>query len=720
MKKFNNITKYVLLAVMVLSMTLVQSCKEDIDMSARYTFTEYTVESYLAQHDTTYSEYYKLLGEVKISNRSESTVLQLLSARGNFTVFAPNNEAIAEYLDTLCRKGVISEPSWDGFNGNQQLLDSIRKVIVFNSVIDGGNNNEAYETSSFPKDGTEFLIANMNDRKLTITYNDVDPDSMYINASKDAKTKVIQGGSLIDLKNRDIVAINGRIHQVHSVVAPSNQTVADALKDFVDLKDEKFCVFANLVLQCGLQDTLSKVKDEVYEQMVLNGDFEDKNLTATPGNVSSVPDHRKYGFTIFAETNDFWESAIGKPFAEITVQDVKEWVIEQGFYPDAKTDNNFKDPENVLNLFVTYHILPMNLPVDKLVIHYNEKGYYYTMATANYKIPVWEIYTTMGKPRLLKIYQPNSDATAKGIYLNRFPELDNGRQGTYKETACEYGKEGFRVNTTEFKNLFNGYIYAIESDCPEKPVLTYDLETRQNFQKQRLRFDVAGIFPEFINNDIRANRVKTAYTLLPCSSQYPYLENLEILDGTTFGYLPGLGKGWNNWQGDEFNVIGRYEMIFTLPPVPVKGTYEIRYAVQNNSQNRSMCQVYFGSNKDHMPAIGIPLDLRIGGESDIVGWEEDLKDDDDYNAETDKKMRNKGFMKGAEAYHAGGQGAKTGRATQTTTRRIIVRQEMDPNKTYYLKFKSVLDLTEKEFYMDYIEYCAKEVYDNPNKPEDIW
>jgi len=45
---------------------------------------------------------------------------------------------------------------------------------------------------------------------------------------------------------------------------------------------------------------------------------------------------------------------------------------------------------------------------------------------------------------------------------------------------------------------------------------------------------------------------------------------------------------------------------------------------------------------------------------------------------------------------------------------------MYPGKTYYLKFKSVLDNEKLEFYMDYLELCAKEVYDNPNDPEDIW
>ena len=45
---------------------------------------------------------------------------------------------------------------------------------------------------------------------------------------------------------------------------------------------------------------------------------------------------------------------------------------------------------------------------------------------------------------------------------------------------------------------------------------------------------------------------------------------------------------------------------------------------------------------------------------------------------------------------------------------------MNPDETYYLKFKTVLSDKNKQFYMDYIEYCAKEVYDNPMTPEDIW
>ncbi len=45
---------------------------------------------------------------------------------------------------------------------------------------------------------------------------------------------------------------------------------------------------------------------------------------------------------------------------------------------------------------------------------------------------------------------------------------------------------------------------------------------------------------------------------------------------------------------------------------------------------------------------------------------------------------------------------------------------MDPDVTYYLRLKNVLDKEDKQLYMDFIEICSKEVYDNPEEPEDIW
>ncbi len=699
--------KRIFIALLFVGGLSLTSCTEDIDTSDRYTYTEEIISGYLEKHPE-YSEYCKLLGEVPISQRSESTLWQLLSARGNYTVFAPTNEAIEAYLSELYDKGLISSPSWDGFN-NKETLDSIQKIIAYNSIIDGGDDTDAYETGSFPSDTEEFSIANMNDRKLTVNYGN-NPDSIYINGNKDNNGNVI-GGSLIDLHNRDIFTLNGYIHQVHSVVAPSNETLTDVLTGYIDQEQEGYLVLAKIVMACGLKDTLNRIKDETYENLYLTD-----ALTVGHG---YLPEHRKFGFTIFAEPDDFWRQQLGKEPRDITPEDVETWVVSKGLYPSAKDNSDYESSDNALNQFVTYHILPMRIPVDKLVIHYNEKGYYYTTST-RYSIPVWELYTTMGERRLIKLYQC---ADVDGIYLNRFPTLDNGRHGTYHELSCDADKEGFIVNTAEALGYINGYIYPISPVGNSGPVtLSYSQETRENFQKQRLRFDVAGFFPELMNNDIRANRVATDENQsvgFPETSQYNYLENVTIEEGSIFSYLLGLGKGWQDYQGDEIYVTGRYEMTFLIPPVPVKGTYELRYAVQNNSDKRGMCQVYFGSDTNYLYAMGIPLDLRIGGTSDLLGWEADT-DDDDYNADIDKRMRNNGFMKGPENYHAGTGSAGTARSSQYTTRRIIVRQDMEPGTRYYLKFKSVLEDETKEFFMDYIELCAKEVYDNPQTPEDIW
>jgi hypothetical protein len=115
------------------------------------------------------------------------------------------------------------------------------------------------------------------------------------------------------------------------------------------------------------------------------------------------------------------------------------------------------------------------------------------------------------------------------------------------------------------------------------------------------------------------------------------------------------------------------------------------------------------------------LQTKYGNVASDIGYADDSRTDDDYNAEVDKRMRNNDFMKGCQQYVAGGPGGTTlMRASNICLRRIMLRQTMDPNETYYIKFKTVMDDPTRYFYMDYLEYCAKEVYDNPSEPEDIW
>ena len=707
--------------ILLAGILAILSCSENIDMSNRYTFVDETITSYLEKHEQ-YSEYVKILGEVRVSSRSNSTLLQLLSARGNYTVFAPENGAIQNYLDSLYRKGIISEPSWDGFP-NKTKEDSIKHIIAFNSIIDGGDNVAALQSTAFPNENDELPLPNMNERKLSIRYGVVKKDSIYVN-----------GTCAMSLKNRDIPAINGYIHAMLDVIAPSNETLGDLLAGFIDSGEEDFLVSAKIIQACGLLDTLSKEKDEVYEELYKNTEIvQQVSGVPTENCPSYTPKHRMYGYTFFAETDDFWRHALQKEPADITLDDIRNYIRNNNLCPGAVDDENYKSENNALNQFITYHILPMRLPKNKLTIHFTEKGWYWAIPTA-YTIPVWEIYTTMGKRRLLKIYEAGPSGP-EGFYLNRFPNLDNRRKGNYKETGCDPGNEGIHLDIPTNMgslSLVNAIIYPINK------VLAYDDATRDNFARSRLRFDITSIFPEFMNNDLRPDLVgnkETKHIYIPTNEEYPYLDNLIIGSESMFNYLSGRGSNWANYQGDELNVIGQYELTFRLPPVPRRTTYEIRYLVGAGSSSRSMCQVYFGTDPRNLRAQGIPLDLRMGGKyrhlsssaggdlPSIVGWlqdHDDLQDDEDAIAENEKKMRNNGFMKGPAYYNLLTNRSWTARDCEYTTRRIIVTETLDPDKVYYLKFKNVLDDKEKQFYMDFIEFCPKEIYDNPIVPEDIW
>ena len=90
MRRISNKLK---LSLLLSCIVCLWNCTENIDTSARYVFSEETILSYLEKHEA-YSSYVDILKQVNISRLSDSKVSQLLSARGVYTVFAPNNKAI--------------------------------------------------------------------------------------------------------------------------------------------------------------------------------------------------------------------------------------------------------------------------------------------------------------------------------------------------------------------------------------------------------------------------------------------------------------------------------------------------------------------------------------------------------------------------------------------------------------------------------------------------
>ncbi|MBQ7987274.1 MAG: hypothetical protein IJ253_02025 [Bacteroidaceae bacterium] len=479
------------------------------------------------------------------------------------------------------------------------------------------------------------------------------------------------------------------------------QTLASHLQSCMEDPQSGFFVMARLMQATGLCDSVDAIRDEVYEEKYLRHIIPDQYQT--PYNYSEYfysPGHRRYGFTLFAETDKFWETTLGKSASDITPADVQEYLLSN-FPLEGLTDEQYQDPQHVLYKFVSYHLLPMRLAPSALVRHVNEMGYNYKSPTS-LGIPVMEYYTTMGERRLLKTYESRESG---GIWLNRFPQFDNGRNGTGMEILCSPDKEGVHVDTQNAVNLLNAFFYPVDG------LLAYTFVEQDNMGRERLRFDAASLFPELMSNDIRAWGTGRENVYLPEG----YIEDLSAADGTICLYRTGYGKAWGNYQGDEFNFYGPFDVTLPLPPVPRRGTYEVRMGTLSNS-SAGIVQVYLGTEKDNLPPIGLPIDFSKAFNDPSFYYEAD-SGDETYDALVDLGTRQHGVMKSPLGIM---EGSRSSRTNLNCARRILTRETMEPGKTYYLRFKSVLDRSDKMLQLDYIELCPKEIYDHPYEPEDIW
>lgn len=502
------------------------------------------------------------------------------------------------------------------------------------------------------------------------------------------------------------------------------------LRNVIQNQEKGFLVTAKLIEACGLCDSLDILMDEEYENLYQKGIIPNSITCYDAWGSESfyTPAHRYYGYTLFAETDEFWENVLGKDYKTIAPADVAGYIQQHcQFTKEYSNGADYSSQENTLYQFVTYHILNRLLTPNHLVEHINEIGYtpaYNLYSPRVLGVAVCEYYITMGDRRLLRAFE---SAESEGIFLNRFPRLDNGRHGTYHEQSCDPDKIGIRVDTEGVTDTLNAVIYPISG------LLTFDQSTAQNMGSIRLRMDIASFFPEMATNDLRLNpltdeRHRNVY--IP-NDTYPYLADLTVNNvATQFCYWSGRGNGWANMQGDEFSCRGLQDITLRLPPVPQDGIYELRLGLQSGGSTRGVFQIYFGDSPNDLRPLGVPVDFRQSGDNylrtsngnvpNYIGYETDTNDDM-YDQMRDNELHEAGYMKGCQQYCAGGPGTSSTMRTATyCLRRIIGRKQMDADKIYYIRLKNVTNDALQYLYMDYIELCPKEVYDSSVEPEDIW
>lgn len=259
----------------------------------------------------------------------------------------------------------------------------------------------------------------------------------------------------------------------------------------------------------------------------------------------------------------------------------------------------------------------------------------------------------------------------------------------------------------------NGYFYTIDD------ILWYDSDVPNKVLNERMRYDVSDLLPCQMSSGFR--RITSGSLMDGVNIPNGYFDQMTYTEDSHVIYLTGYGKQWKNYQGDEYNICGQYDVTLELPHVPYEGTYEFRLGLSNNAW-RGMMQVYFGSNKNNLEAVGLPLDMRIEGNTatTVFSWEED-NDDEDVNTQIEKNMRFHGYMKPPKYFGTANRSAATGnfRNNSACFRRILYTGNMSPDKTYYVRFKSVLETTDGQFFLDYIELTPKSVY-NGSEEEDDW
>lgn len=685
----------------LMAMTLTfQSCKEEVDDSAFAIKTDLMIADYLVEHPE-FSYIADIFSRTPLSPFAEgkgdaSPIMSALSARGNYTVFAPTNDAVMSFVKQ------------QGHTSVSELTAEEEKLLAYSCVIDNGS-EPAYESADFPDEGT-FPVPDLNDRLIKCTLN------------TETNTYVLNENSIVTELNIDLG--NGYMHVVGgSAIAPSNKSIADLIKAAGNMSG-----MAYLLELTGWDELMSiEVADIDKEYELL--DLEESETVPGVAGRYTIPQHRYLGYTGFVEPDAVFESELG-----VSVTDKEGFLkaivklAESAYGTAARGD--FKNPDNAVNRFVAYHFVDAKMSYDKLVRHFNESGYMYRdwkfPQTETLSVDVWDYYVTAGKHRaLLKILQDGDApqrATSHNIYLNRVSTYEVENYGTTGPGAIN---EGVLVQSTNMDA--NGNTLANDgkngSYYPINKILIDDQATQTALGSERIRFDATTILPELLSNNIRGNK----YHSFPRG----YFSNIlnESADTKVLylnvAYNPSGDKGWRDYQGDEMMAEGLFDFVLRLPPVPADGTYELRFGVSHNTL-RGMAQIYVGESPTNLQPAGQPYDMRqaVRGNDNIGFVEEPDGTDDATKAENDKNMHNHGYMKAPRYFMLpDGTGASTEARNvdpgSAVMRRIITTQQFEKGKTYYLRFKSALEQTDAQFFIDYFEFCPSRVY-NGTTPEDQW
>ena len=662
------------------------ACNPEPDESDLYTFTGQTIGSFI-QNDSTLSSFNYILSRVGYDN--------MMEAYGSYTCFAPTNEGVAAYCDSLYNDTEASLPH-NGMTENslQGLTDSLCLNIV-----------RYHLTTTYRN---LVSLTGSGEVSTMLGYN-------FSYSADSLGNPVLNGKATIISSDHEVT--NGLVHVIDNVVPRFTRFIGDVL----ERNPDKYSIFSEAFKRTGWVDSvLAYTKGEQFEFIQLVR----QNYSST----LSYDTECKVGFTVFAESDEVMRQNNINSFDDLvayannvygSAPDWYDYMSENAL--TVSTGNDYTNPFNALNMFVAYHILGCSMSSNQLVFEKGSSNYWNYAPDAD----PYDYYETKLPHTLLKIWEPVEVGTGKSLFINRYQTYNTltNEVGT-KGTNHTLVQRGAMVDRSSSLQAYNGYVHGIDQ------MLVYDRTVPKMVLNERMRFNCTTLFPELITNGYRywsggdgniASTYDTSRRGIPKKS----LGNIKLYnEGMCFVYA--LHGAWRCYQCDQLQYWGNFDFAFKLPPVP-SGLYELRIVYPPVTYGAFM-QYYIGtsSNIQSMVALGIPYDISINAETDpSIGWTKST-DEEDQGIATDVAMHNRGFMRAPYSFCGHGENGwsstnncrvESGYGTMII-RAVLGRVQLNQGTENWLRIKKLVEDNTLLSGIDFIEVVPVGVVDSQEFTED--
>lgn len=726
MKIFKNIFTWMSAACLLLAGQTMTSCSDDMSAENMYVAKTQMMSDFL-KSDPDFALF------VEVVERSGR--MNLLSTYGEYTCFAPTNEAVERYLeerglssveemsmlqcDTITRNHLLPKRCYMAtlgqYAGNGQIgvqtLQGVRLNIKSKSVL----SEETGQVMS------TYILADT----ATILYN----------------------------SNNDSVE-NGVVHAVDNIIP-----VASAGLLTIIAQNPDFTLMNEAILLCGFDETINDLVEEGLQWREWWNSVRESFLPMQKAYYSGAqwdycwlpPSNPVFGFTALLPPDVILKRRYG--ISEVQqIYDLAQLLYggEAGLdVHDEANREKVRDHNGPLYKFVSYHFLDRKAPYDCLTSwigvdknNYNPTEYVSTLCP-NTTIKCTNI-TTKQERDILRLDNDNT------VYLNHSVKwVDPSVRDEFKWNvpgARVYKPSGDALPgiLQEYESTAeNGYLYYLDdivywSDKNHQGSVTYNNvelpSTQATVFNERMRLDIYFLFPELTSNEIRNPDLANRY---PCESQDPnqnrknyifpngYLKNVEINEDGHFFWQAGY-QGYWSYQQDEFNLqsdVASYDIEIPIPNVP-EGQYQIRLGFANMA-TRGICQFYYDGEQ-----AGLPFDMRETNFEQRTSWVS-LKtlldsDDEEYVNKVKKTMHNKGWYHGPKGASPTGDTKGSFNSDNyfgmiaRTCRFVLGNQAITitEGKMHKIRIKSIWGPMETVAMIDYLELVPKAVYADPESPED--